>query len=237
MPSVRPLKKNPVKGLPRQVQANADYLVCKGLDIEGLGTHFVERTGTSLIFTDPLVGAVSLDSLRSTVRVSPNDSTPGNLISKLAAGDGISFAELNDSLNEQLQINNTREFGQDYDGQKKVASETNSSNSFDVYDTLNFNTSEVSGTNTYRVQAWFSWGHNSAANDIRVQLVLDSVVVHEMRVEPKDTGSDQRIPGIIVDLPEDLAQGAHTLELQYRPANSSRVSRMYASVLEVWRVK
>lgn len=100
----RPLKKSSASGLPRQFNASVDEVAAKGLDIEDLGTHKVDRDGTSLRFTDPTVGTETPDSLRSKVRVSANDSTPGNLSEKLVAGTGINIVEVNDSGDEDLRI-------------------------------------------------------------------------------------------------------------------------------------
>lgn len=44
MPTVKPLKRGGTR-LPREITASADYLATKGLDIEELGTHWVEKIG------------------------------------------------------------------------------------------------------------------------------------------------------------------------------------------------
>ena len=90
--------------------------------------------------------------------------------------------------------------------------------------------------NTQIVLKNFHWNHNSASNDIRVQYVLDGGVISEMRVEPKDPNNDQRIPGTYIDVLSNLSQGAHTLEIQFRPATASRVSRMFRATIDTWRV-
>ena len=126
-------------------------------------------------------------------------------------------------------------FGADFAYKQKVASETTSGSIFTVYDTLTFNVSS-SGSNAYRVNADFVWGHNSASNDIRVQLIIDGQAERELRIEPKDPGTDQRYQNNILIYLENLSVGNHTVELAYRPSSASRISRMYSSVIESWRV-
>lgn len=99
----RPLKKG-VNGLPRQFQANVDEAIVKGIDLEGLGTHKVDRAANNIQFTDPTVGTKSVDQVQSTAKVSSNDTTPGNLSTKLVAGSGITLSELNDGGNETFEI-------------------------------------------------------------------------------------------------------------------------------------
>lgn len=126
-------------------------------------------------------------------------------------------------------------FGRDSISKTKVASETTTGGSFVTYDTLTFNVSDTGGVNKYRLNADFLWGHNAGGNDIRVQIVLDGSAVKELRIEPKDPGTDQRIQNNLLYYAENLSQGNHTLELQYRPSVGNRISRMYESVIECWR--
>jgi hypothetical protein len=130
-----------------------------------------------------------------------------------------------------------RHYGKDFAEQIKEASETVSGGAFVTYDTLTFNVSDTSGVNKYRLAFNYLWGHNSASNDIRVEHRLDGVNIFEMRKEPKDPGTDQRIDGSFVSYVENLSQGTHSISLAYRPATANRTSRMYRSNLEVWRVE
>jgi hypothetical protein len=112
-----------------------------------------------------------------------------------------------------------------------------SGGNFTTYSTLNFNVSDTGGVNEYRLNIDFLWGHNSASNDARFQMVLDgSPVGEELRIEPKDAGTDQRYQNNIVFFAQNLAQGSHTLELTARPATASRTTRIYQAITEVWRV-
>lgn len=143
------------------------------------------------------------------------------------------------SFNSQAAIEElaNRHYGKDFDSKTKESGEDTTGNSFDEYDNLAFNVSDTSGTNKYRIAVNFFYGHSSASNDIRARLLLDGASVYEIRVEPKDPSTAQRIPAFIIDYPENLSNGSHNISLEYRPASSSKVSRMYRSTLEVWRVE
>lgn len=130
-----------------------------------------------------------------------------------------------------------RHYGKDADNSVTQVNDTTTGNAWKLYADLEFTVSDTSGTNTYRLNSDFLWGHNSAANDIRVRVQLDGVTQKEIQIEPKDQGTDQRIQNNILIYTSNLSQGTHTLELEYRPASSNRVSRMYRAELEVWRTK
>lgn len=136
----------------------------------------------------------------------------------------------------QAQLNNML-FGRDADENVVINNDTTTGNAWKDYATMIFNVSDTSGINKYRINNDFLWGHNSASNDIRVRVELDGNVIKEIRIEPKDQGTDQRIQNNLLIYAEDLAQGSHTVILSYRPASSSRVSRMYRCEQEVWRTK
>lgn len=128
-------------------------------------------------------------------------------------------------------------FGLDSDESTRTTSLAVTGSSFTTYDTLNFTTTETSGTNKYRIACDFLWSHNSAANDIRVQLIIDANPPIEIRMEPKDANNDQRISSSLIAYVSNLSAGAHTATLQFRPATASRVSTLYRSVIEVWRTE
>jgi len=127
-------------------------------------------------------------------------------------------------------------YGLDFDETTRTSSLTVTGSSFTTYDTLNFNVSDVSGTNKYRVNCNFLYRHNAASNDIRVQLSIDGSTI-EMREEPKDQGSDQRYTRSITAFVSNLSSGAHTALIQFRPATASRQSTLHRSIIEVWRVE
>ena len=232
----RPIKKT-VSGQLKQFAASTDVLAAAGLDIENLGTHTILRNISNMEFTDPTVGTITLNQLRSTARVSFNDSTPDFLENKIVQGGDISVTTLNDGSNEQLEISYTAPaFGKDFARQTKDADETATGTTFDEYDSLTFAVTETA-TNTYRCNIDFYWGHNSGSNDIRVRLMVDGVQQgEELRIEPKDAGADQRIQNNLLRYVNNLSVGNHTLSIEYRPSVGSRISRMFYSTIEVWRV-
>jgi len=136
----------------------------------------------------------------------------------------------------QTQLNSVV-FGRDADSTTRIATVTVTGNSFVTYDELPFTVTESTGTNTYRLNADFFWSHGSTANDILVRVLLDGVEVKELRIEPKDSREDQRIQNNLLHYAENLSVGNHTFTLQLRPERSNRESRVYESVIEVWRTK
>lgn len=150
----------------------------------------------------------------------------------VTAADSVlsAFGKLQGQLNGMV-------FGRDAKSQIKDADETTTGSSFDEYDSMSFAVTD-SATNKFRCNVNFVWGHNSAANDIRVRLMVDGTQQgEEFFMEPADAGTNQRLHGNILRYISNLSIGNHTLSLEYRPATSSRVSRMYQSTLEVWRVE
>lgn len=96
---------------PTEADPTEDYLAAKGIAFENLDTHLVDRVGNDIRFTDPAVGTETVDGARSKVRVSSNDTTPGNLLTKLVGGAGIALTELNDGGIETLEISSTSAIG------------------------------------------------------------------------------------------------------------------------------
>ena len=130
-----------------------------------------------------------------------------------------------------------RHFGKDAVNSSVQINDSKSGNSWKLYADLVSNVSDTSGTNTYRINCDFLWGHDRASNDIRVRARVDGSTEKEIRIEPKDQGTDQRIQNNLLFYLSNLSAGNHTIELQYRPASSSRTSRMYRADLEAWRTK
>lgn len=138
------------------------------------------------------------------------------------------------SLGETLA---NRPYGKDFSYIRTVTSGSTSGGTFTTYTSLNLVVTAESTPNSYRINADFLWGHNSASNDIRVQLVFNGSAVKEVRIEPKDSGTDQRIQNNLLYYVDDLPVGTYSIQLQYRPATSSRTSRMYEGIIETWRVE
>ena len=128
-------------------------------------------------------------------------------------------------------------FGRDTARVTRTDTFTVTGSTFTNYTTLNFNVADLSGTNEYRIQATYQWSHNSASNDARFQLFVNGVSVTEHRAEPKDAGADQRYSATFLHYATNLATGANTVEIRFRPATSSRITRMHRATIEVWRTQ
>lgn len=169
-----------------------------------------------------------------------NTTTPGQAVTrKVVPGVGIDFNSTGtDEGTGDVTINNkSGTFGIDSAHQVKrtPAGQEFTGNQFQQYDIMTFAVSEA--TNTFRLNIDFIWRHNAASNDIRAQLWLDgSQYGEELRIEPKDAGGDQRNQNAILDYVDNLSVGNHTLELRIRPASGNRVSELFKSVIETWRV-
>lgn len=90
----------------REVDPVNDVLAMAGIDIENLGTHLIDRSGTNLTFQDPATGVQTLTQLAldEKAKVSANDTTAGFLNGKLVAGTFVTLTEQNDGGNETLRI-------------------------------------------------------------------------------------------------------------------------------------
>lgn len=141
-----------------------------------------------------------------------------------------------DTLTQTWNKRPEPKYGLDFDFAERVGLEDVTGGAFVTYDSLTFNVSDTSNLNSYRINADFLWGHNSASNDIRVRILVNGVSVKELRMEPKDAGTDQRFQNNILYYANNLNTGNNTVDLQLRPASASRISRMYESIIEVWRV-
>tara|TARA_R110001632_G_scaffold52197_4_gene129722 strand:+ start:6723 stop:7259 length:537 start_codon:yes stop_codon:yes gene_type:complete len=130
-------------------------------------------------------------------------------------------------------------FGNDFKEQLKStpSGEIMTGNVFQPYDTILFDVTGPDTINKYRVSCDFVLNHNSAANDFRAQLVIDGVAVgEEMRLEVKDAGSDQRGHYNLKWYASNLSIAQHTVSLVIRPASKNRLTRVYQSITEIWRV-
>jgi len=225
---VRPLKlEDPTTGTqldmaPTEANPSEDYLSAKGLALEGSDTILVGSSGTEVQFMDGVSGTKVVSDLL--------DADQENFDN---TGTDLTSTESGPAIRELANRNGPK----DFDYIERTSSLSTSGGSFTVYSTLNFNVSDNSGTNTYRLNADFLWGHDSASNDIRVRVALDGSPVKEVRIEPKDRGGDQRFQNNILIYATNLSNGSHTLELEFRPANASRASTLYESIIECWRVE
>lgn len=141
------------------------------------------------------------------------------------------------SASQKFENKKQPRFGRDFSVEKVTGLQNFTGGSFQTYATLNFAVSGPDTVNKFRMNCSFSWGHNSASNDARFRVLVDGVPLpEELRIEPKDPGTDQRIPAEILDYLDNLSIGNHSIALQARPATASRITRIYKAVIEVWRV-
>ena len=134
-------------------------------------------------------------------------------------------------------FNSKSVFGEDGINLKVETNDSTSGSSWKTYANVTLTVTDSSEDNTYRINADFLWGHDSASNDIRVRLRIDGNSEKEILIEPKDAGNDQRIQNNILLYLTNLSEGGHTIRLQYKPKNSNRVSKMYRAEIEAWRTK
>jgi hypothetical protein len=169
-----------------------------------------------------------------------NATTSGQaVIKKHLVGDGLlqSSTGVDDGTGDVTTSMQAGFYGCDFNNDITQGLVTITGSSFQTYSTLNFNVSDALGVNKYRLNIDFLWGHNSASNDVIFRLYLDGVYTgEELRIEPKDAGTDQRYQNNILWYVENLSQGSHVLELRARPASASRQTRIYQSITEVIRV-
>jgi hypothetical protein len=125
-------------------------------------------------------------------------------------------------------------FGKDQAYAERIGLENFSGSQFQTYLQTNLVVTDTSGSNRYRVNIDFLWGHNNSSSDIIARLLFNGTT-KELRIEPKDTGTDQRIQNNILKKFTNLAPGTYPILLEIRPSSSSRTSRVYEAVIEAWR--
>lgn len=87
----------------------------------------------------------------------------------------------------------------------------------------------------YLIEFSFTWRADSTSYDIDAQILQDSTdTLWQMREEPEDLSSDQRIPaGGFAQV--TLTAGVHTFELQFAPTNASITAYVYNRRAVMWR--
>lgn len=143
-----------------------------------------------------------------------------------------SATDVQEAIAEQVE----RAYGKDFAVATRDTTLRASSTSFTEYLSLNF-TVTAPALNQYRLNSYFVWGHSSTSNDGRARVLVDGNNVGEIRIEPKDTGNNQRIPDNILSYLDDLSPGDHTVSLQLRPSNNGNTTSFYKGIIELWRVK
>lgn len=155
------------------------------------------------------------------------------VIASLANDDYIVY----NSTTQRFENKKQPRHGRDFAVEKVTGQQDFTGAQFQTYATLNFTVSGPDTVNKFRMNCDFTWGHNSASNDARFRILVDGVPLpEELRIEPKDPGTDQRIPGNILDYLDNLSIGNHSIAFQARPASAARITRVYKAIIEVWRV-
>jgi hypothetical protein len=197
-----------------------------------------QQVGGDQVKDESLTGDDILDG--SVQRKDLDVVTPGEaVIRKHIIGDGLKQTSTgaDDGTGDVTVAMQAGFYGCDFARDTQVGLLNISGGTFTPYSVLNFDVTDTSGVNEYRLNIDFLWGHNSASNDARFQMVLDgNAIGEELRIEPKDPNSDQRFQNNILVYANNLAAGSHTLELTARPASASRITRIFRSTSEVWRV-
>ncbi len=128
-------------------------------------------------------------------------------------------------------------FGSDHADAERTSTASTTGTADVTYQTLNV-TATAAGR--YRV-GWFFVYHKSSASqdiDMKVQVngnnIIDPADTGQLRVEPKDPGTDQRIAASGFAY-LNLAAGAHTITQLFND-NGSGTSFVHHGVLEFWRV-
>lgn len=130
-------------------------------------------------------------------------------------------------------------FGQNFHRASKTSSQSTTSSSYVNYLTLT--TSNVPA-GTYRI-GWSSvFRQSSTSRDYSARVHVDNSINiidpnngGEIQVEPKDSGSDQRIPAAGFGYVTFATSGSHTIDYDFREQSGS-TAYTYSAHLEFWRV-
>lgn len=118
--------------------------------------------------------------------------------------------------------------------------DSNNSTTPELYHSLAYTGADIDPLAEYEISAHFVWNHSSASNDIICDLELNgSPIGEEFRVEPKDTGTDQRIhaPMKYKVTGAELATTNGNIDFYFRASSGGNTSRMYFCLLTILRVK
>lgn len=127
-------------------------------------------------------------------------------------------------------------FGLDWIAAERSDQQIFTGGQWQTYLSLNVTSSSEQATNVYRLNADFLWAHDSASNDARFRLSFNGVALKELRIEPKDSGFDQRLQNNILYYSVNVPAGTYQIDLQARPDSSSRDTVIFQAYIEWWRV-
>ena len=108
-------------------------------------------------------------------------------------------------------------------------------------DRHNFNKTPLH-TDLYEIEATFTWAHDSTGTNIEVELLIDSVIVREMEVEPQDSGgsdggagTDQRWTATFKYIHSATASVDFNVQMRFRTESAGVESTIRDSVIRVKR--
>lgn len=153
----------------------------------------------------------------------PNSDDSGNWYSKDWQGNVAPIGSLNAVIGSQRVF------------KKKDTQQNSTSTAFTEYDSMTVPNNLGSATK-HEFICEFKWGFASGSQDIRVRIVVNGVQLgSELVIEPKDSGTDQRLPGFFFD-EIDLPSGNNTIAIEFASSNGSQ-ARMYESKMRSMRVE
>lgn len=89
-------------------------------------------------------------------------------------------------------------------------------------------------TGNYRVGYQFEWRRNSASNDFKARIQLDSTTtIMEMNEEAKDTNSWHHVGGFVI---VNLTNGVHTIDIDFSGETTGNTSYIRRARIEFWMI-
>ncbi len=130
-------------------------------------------------------------------------------------------------------------YGSSFNSNLQEGLQSNNTTTFQTYSTLNYTVEDIGGAANYEIEASIFWNYSSAANDYRGKIQVNGAdFKEEMRVEPKDGGTDQRnwakltypITGA------QLASLSGDITWQFASSSGGNTARTYYAYLTIKRV-
>lgn len=156
--------------------------------------------------------------------VFPNADDNGNWYSKDWQGNVKPIGSLNPVIGSQRVF------------KRKTTQQNSTSTAFAEYDSMIVN-NNLASTIKHEFICDFKWGYASGSQDIRVRIMLNGVQQgDEIRMEPKDPGTDQRRVGHFFD-ELDIPPGNSTIAIEFASSQNGTQARMYSSKMRSMRVE
>lgn len=154
----------------------------------------------------------------------PNADDSGNWYSKDWQGNVAPIGSLNPVIGSQRVF------------KRKITQQNSTATTFTEYDSMTV-PNNLGSNVKHEFICEFKWGYASASQDIRVRIMLNGVQQgDELRIEPKDPGTDQRLPGSFFD-ELDLPPGNNTIAIEFASSQGGTQARMYSSKMRSMRVE